>query len=74
MNFSLASEEWNQARRITSVCMGMDRGEVAKEGCSVSDGVLLATEVGVSAVEKKKSLVAHRILKVSGDTGGDVGG
>jgi len=39
MNFSLDKQKWNQARGITSVCVGIGRGEVAEEGCGVSDGV-----------------------------------
>jgi len=75
-NFSLAKLEWNHARGITSVVVGvgLDRGEVVEEGCCVSDVVLLATEVGVPAVENEKSSAARRMLEVSRETGADDGG
>lgn len=46
--------------------VGVVRREVAEDSCDVSIGVRLATEVGVEAVVKL--YMAHRMLKVRGDT------
>ena len=64
-NFSLAKLEWNKARGITSVVVGLGRGEVAEEYCHVTDGVLAATNVGMSAVKRETSSVTGE----DGETG-----
>lgn len=74
MNLSLAREEWNHASGITSVCVGIERGEGVEERGRVLDGVRLVKKVRVLAVEKENSSMAHRMLEVSGETGGDDGG
>lgn len=51
-NFSRARLEWNQAKGIASVLVSGRHGEVAEDGGGVNIGVLAATEVGMSVVEK----------------------
>lgn len=57
--------EWNQAKGIALVLVGAECGEVAKDGCGVTKGVLAATDVGVSTVKKERSSAAEEC----GETG-----